>query len=108
MMQEVRESRQISILSAPSNLGLKPLSGGQPGVRELPTVLLNRNLLLLLQAEYAGAVVPPEYNFIPDPFTGLRNESEISNYIIELADRIGDLMACPSFHSSGAAIAAFS
>jgi len=41
--------------------------------------------------------VSPQYNSIPDPFTGLRNESEISNYTIELADRIGDLMDMSQF-----------
>lgn len=57
MSQEFGEARSISVLSAPSNLGLKPPAAGcEPGVRDLPEALLRRNLVTRLHAANAGSL----------------------------------------------------
>ena len=93
MRQKLGRPRRISILSAPSNLGLKPPSPGvEPGVRELPAALLRQGLLTRLHAVDAGVVTPPAYDSALDPQTGIRNADAIRRYTIELADRIGELL----------------
>ncbi|MFT4111149.1 arginase family protein [Silvibacterium sp.] len=90
--------RRISVLSAPSNLGLKPPAPGvEPGVRELPQALLQRDLLSRLSASYIGEVSPPSYDQRPDPFTGVRNELAIRSYALEFAERMGSLLDSASF-----------
>lgn len=87
------ELRRISVLSAPSNLGLKPPAPGrEPGVRELPAALLRQGLLAQLHAADAGVVAPPPYDPNLDPQTGLRNAASIRRYSLELAERVGDLL----------------
>ena len=85
--------QRISILSAPSNLGLKPPSPGvEPGVRLLPAALLRQGLLARLDAVDAGVVTPPAYDSARDPQTGIRNAAALRRYSVELADRIGELL----------------
>lgn len=92
MSEELRTPR-ICVLSAPSNLGLRPpASGGEPGVRALPAALLKRGLLELLSATDAGVVPPPPYNPALDPVTRIRNASSLRSYTIELAEQIGHLL----------------
>ena len=91
--------QRISILSAPSNLGLKPPSPGvEPGVRLLPAALLRQGLLARLDAVDAGVVTPPAYDAARDPQTGIRNAAALRRYSVELADRIGELLALRWHH----------
>jgi arginase len=91
--RDFREMRRICVLSAPSNLGLKPPpSGGEPGVREMPASLLTRDLLTRLRAVDAGLVTPPRYSPEFDLRTSMRNAAAIRNYTVQLADRIGGLL----------------
>jgi arginase len=89
---------RLCVLSAPSNLGLKPPpSGGEPGVREMPASLMKRDLLTRLRAVDAGLVAPPPYSPEFDLRTGMRNAAAIRNYTVQLADRIGELLDQSSF-----------
>lgn len=92
-MTERPERPDVWILSAPSNLGLRPpASGREPGVRELPAALLRLGLLELLSAADAGAVPAPPYDPTLDPRSGIRNASSLRSYTIELAERVGTLL----------------
>jgi arginase len=92
-VSETFRKHGILVLSAPSNLGLKPTAiGGEPGVRELPAALLERELLLLLCATDGGVLTPPPYNPVLDALTDIRNAGAIRRYTIELADRVGNLL----------------
>jgi arginase len=55
--------RRITLLDAPSNLGLRPPDvGAVPGVDKLAGALRDAGLLERLDARDAGVVVPPRYH----------------------------------------------
>jgi arginase len=84
--------RHLTVLGAPSNLGLKPPSSGkEPGVQYMADVLREHGLVPRLHAEDAGTVIPPKYGSTIDPSTRIRNVSAIREYSIQLADRLGSL-----------------
>jgi len=89
-----RPSHQhLTVLGAPSNLGLKPPSPGkEPGVRYMADALREHGLVARLHAEDAGTVIPPKYAATIDPSTRIRNASAIREYSIQLADRLGSLL----------------
>jgi arginase len=89
-----RTSQQhLTVLGAPSNLGLKPPAPGkEPGVRYMAQVLREHGIIARLHAEDAGNVVPPRYRSSIDPTTKIRNASAIREYSIQLADRLASLL----------------
>jgi arginase len=89
-----RTSQQhLTVLGAPSNLGLKPPSPGkEPGVRYMAQVLREHGIVPRLHAEDAGNVTPPKYGSSIDPTTKLRNASAIRQYSIQFADRLASLL----------------
>jgi arginase len=84
--------RRLTVLDAPSNLGLKAFSTGEPGVKHMASVLRAHGLLERLCAEDGGAVIPPAYAGAMDPVIKVRNAKGIREYSGQLADRIGDLL----------------
>ena len=81
--------RPLTVLSAPSNLGLMPPANGrEPGVRRMPTVLLAHGLLDGLAVQSVATVAPPPYGFGVDPETGVRNAEAIRAYTLRLATTI--------------------
>jgi arginase len=90
--------RRLAVLDAPSNLGLKPPSPGQePGVKNMPGVLRAHSIILRLRAQDAGSVVPPAYADAIDPAIKVRNAAGLRDYSLQLADRIGELLAQEKF-----------
>jgi arginase len=82
--------RQLTVLDAPSNLGLKPPSPGkEPGVRYMAEVLRDHGLVARLHAEDGGTVKPPRYGSSIDPLTRIRNAQAIHDYSIQFANRLG-------------------
>jgi arginase len=66
--------RSISILDAPSNLGLKPPAEGQePGVKWMAQAIRSRGLVQRLGAIDAGKVEVPAYDDFLDPRLAVRN-----------------------------------
>ncbi|KAB8140154.1 arginase family protein [Chloroflexia bacterium SDU3-3] len=85
--------RQIAILDAPSNLGLRPpLPGAVPGCYKMPWALRDRGLLASLGARDAGALVPPRYRAEWQPGEGDRNAEAIASFSLALADRVGAII----------------
>jgi arginase len=85
--------RNITVLGAPSNLGLKPPSPGkEPGARYMAEVLRKHGLVSRLKAEDAGTVVAPKYETAIDPTTKIRNAAAIREYSLGLAGRVGSLL----------------
>jgi arginase len=83
----------LTVLGAPSNLGLKPPSPGkEPGVRYMAQVLREHGLISRLQAEDDGTVIPPKYESTIDPSAKIRNAAAIREYSIQLADRVDSLL----------------
>lgn len=90
--------RHLTILDAPSNLGLKPpAKGQQPGVRRLPDVLRADRLLDRLGAADGGRVEAPVYEFSVDAATGIRNAQGIATYSHALAAAIQAIVARGDF-----------
>lgn len=82
-------SRSISIVGAPSSIGIRPYDDG--GVRRLdltPAVLREQGLVFRLGARDFGDVVPPPYrDFVREPGRP-RNEEEVAAYTNALATRV--------------------
>lgn len=85
--------RNLSILDAPSNLGLRPPEeGSPPGCYKQPWALRNRGPLTRLRAQDAGCVIPGRYQATWQPGAGTRNAVAIAEYSHALANRVGDLL----------------
>jgi len=83
----------LSVLDAPSNLGLRPpRQGREPGVRRMAAALRATGLLVHLGAENAGEVSPPPYSPVLDPVVRIRNAGAIRDYSRALAGRLGALL----------------
>jgi len=82
----------ISLLSAPTNLGLRPpVATATPGCAKAPEVLRAAGLDARLDAADAGLVVCPRY--VDHALPGrLRNQDAILDYSTRLADRLGALI----------------
>ena len=82
----------LSLLSAPTNLGLRPpVATSTPGCAKAPEVLRAAGLYARLGAEDAGLVVCPRY--VDDASPGrLRNQDAILDFSSRLAARIGGLL----------------
>jgi arginase len=90
--------REIVLLDAPSNLGLRPPApGAVPGVYKLAGALRDRRLLERLEAAEGGVVVPPRYQSQWEPGDGVRNEQAIKRFSLRLADRVAALLEQGSF-----------
>ena len=85
--------RSISILDAPSNLGLKPpAEGKEPGVKWMAQAIRSRDLVQRLGAIDAGKVEAPAYHDFLDPRLAVRNPEGIVAFAEALAVRIRELL----------------
>jgi arginase len=83
--------RNITLIAAPSNLGLMPQEGGaEPGTRKAPETLQALGLAERLGAHPARLVPAPDYRPQIDPATGVRNGPAIRRYAETLADALGE------------------
>jgi arginase len=86
-------NRQIAILEAPSNLGLRPPAPGrEPGVSKLAAALRAHGILARLGAVDAGRVPAPAYDPAADPATRFRNGPALRAYAIKLAAQTGAVL----------------
>lgn len=85
--------RQITVLDAPSNLGLRPPDeGAPPGCYKMPWALRNRGLISMLDARDGGTLIPPRYYATWQPGGGTRNAEAIAVYSQRLTQRVGELV----------------
>jgi arginase len=84
--------RELTIIQAPSVLGLRP-----SGVQDLPAALLDAGLRDRLAAVDGGRVDPPEYDPRRDSDTGILNPGGIARYSLLLADAVGEVLARGGF-----------
>ncbi|UED84896.1 arginase family protein [Streptomyces profundus] len=82
--------RDIVVLDAPSNLGLRPpVEGAVPGCHKLAGALREQRLPARLGAREGGVVVPPRYDRGEwRPGDGVFHAAAIAGYTRTLADRI--------------------
>ncbi len=83
----------ISIVLAPSNLGLRPLQAGhQPGTWQAPRTLMAANLAGATGAGEVLALERPAYAFEAQPDTHLRNGQSIRAFSMPLAKVVRDVL----------------
>jgi arginase len=85
-------TRPLTVLDAPSNLGLRePSPGVEPGCRRFPDVLRGTGFLERIGAQDAGILEAPTYAY---DWNGksVFNAPEIAAYSQQLADRVGGLI----------------
>jgi arginase len=75
--------RDISIIEAPSILGLKP-----GGVEKLPEALIAQGLLHRIPVVNEEKIIPPSYNPQRDAKTNILNPDAIRDFSVKLADLV--------------------
>jgi arginase len=82
--------REVVLVDAPSNLGLRPpVPGTVPGCYKLAGALRDQRLVERLRAREGGVVVPPRYDRGDwQPGDGVFNSHAIASYTRRLADRL--------------------
>ncbi|MEV4572862.1 arginase family protein [Nonomuraea jabiensis] len=97
-MNRITPDRHLTILDAPSNLGLRPLAPDTiPGCYKAPWALRNAGLVQRLGADDAGTLVPPRYVATWEPGSGVRNGPAIAAYARRLADKVSGIRAAGGF-----------
>jgi arginase len=86
-------SKSISLVLAPSNLGLRPTEGdGEPGAWRAPQTLLNAGLARALDAEEIVPLERPTYEFGAQAGTRIRNGLSIRAFSLRLSDKVRDIL----------------
>jgi arginase len=87
------KSGKISLVLAPSNLGLRPTeSGGQPGTWRAPQVLMDAGLARALDAEEIVPLDRPTYEFEAQSGTRIRNGLSIRAFSLQLSENVRDVL----------------
>lgn len=91
-------TRSVAIVGAPSNIGIRPYDNGEPRrLDRAPEVLRDQGLVARLGAVDLGDVVPPAYRDFARPPGRARNEREVAEYCVSLADRVASAAASGRF-----------
>jgi arginase len=86
-------TREIAVVGAPSNIGIRPYEDGEPRhLNRAPEVLRRRDLIARLGAIDFGDVMPPPYRDYAKPVERARNEAQVAAYSRLLAARVGAAM----------------
>ncbi|MEX0734334.1 MAG: arginase family protein [Steroidobacteraceae bacterium] len=78
----------VSVVLAPSNLGLRPENDRQPGTWQAPRVLMEAGLADALAAEEIIRLERPTYSFAAQDGTRIRNGNTIRAFSLELAGKV--------------------
>ena len=82
-------NRPISLLGAPSSIGIKPYDSGEARhLDRAPSVLRHRRVVERLDAADLGDVAPPPYRDYVRSSGRVRNEPEVAAYSAALGERI--------------------
>jgi arginase len=85
--------KRISLVLAPSNLGLRPTeSGGQPGTWRAPQALIDAGLGRVLDAGEIVALDRPTYEFGAQAGTRIRNGLSIRTFSLKLSEKVRDIL----------------
>ena len=86
-------AKKLTIILAPSNLGLRPNeNGSEPGTWRAPQVLMDAGLKKALNAEEVIALDRPKYEFDAQPATRIRNGNTIRAFTLQLSEKIIDTL----------------
>jgi arginase len=92
------DARRISLIAAPTNLGLRPGPDGVvPGTWKMPDVLLGAGLARALNAVKVGVVRRIAYDEHPQPGTRIRNGNSIRRFSLALANQVLECVRAGEF-----------
>jgi arginase len=89
--------RDIAIIRAPSNLGLRPQGGREPGTWRAPQVLMAAGLEKAVSAVEVRSLARPAYDREPQAGTRIRNGRTIRAFSLQLADEVRRMLAAGRF-----------
>ncbi|MGH8129818.1 MAG: arginase family protein, partial [Steroidobacteraceae bacterium] len=82
---------------APSNLGLRPEDGKQPGTWRAPQVLMKAGLADAVAAAEIIQLERPAYTFEAQDGTRIRNGKTIRAFSLDLAGKVRDILRAERF-----------
>ena len=82
----------VSIVLAPSNLGLSPVGSSQQGTWRAPQVLLQAGLAKALDSDEVISLERPSYQFEAQPGTRIRNGVSIRAFSLQVAEKVTDIL----------------
>ena len=82
----------VSILLAPSNLGLSPMGSRQQGTWRAPQALMQAGLAKALEADEVISLDRPAYRFEAQPGTRIRNGVSIRAFSLQMAQQVADIL----------------
>ncbi len=91
------EPRPVSLVLAPSNLGLRPENGEQPGTWQAPRVLMEAGLRESLAAHEVLRLERPVYEFEAQHHTRIRNGQTIRAFSLALSQKVQDILRAGRF-----------
>ncbi len=87
------ERRRISLVLAPSNLGLRPTeNGSQPGTWRAPQALMDAGLARALGAQEILQLERPAYEFEAQAGTRIRNGLSIRAFSFQLSEKVHNIL----------------
>jgi arginase len=90
--------RALTVVGAPSNIGVRPYDDGVArDLNRAPAVLRERGLISRLRAIDLGDVAPPAYQDFTRPAGRTRNENQVIAYSHALAERVTAAIAHGQF-----------
>lgn len=91
------KKRQVRLISAPSNLGLRPQNGREPGTWQAPAVLFEAGLAGVLAAGEPVLLARPPYSHELEPGSQIRNGRRIRAFTLELAAQVEKALRAGDF-----------
>jgi len=91
------QAARVSLILAPSNLGLRPENGREPGTWQAPRVLMEAGLRNALDAYEVRRLERPLYEFAAQPNTRIRNGRSLRAYSLELSRNVQDVLGARRF-----------
>jgi arginase len=90
--------RPVTIVGAPTSIGIKPYDNGAPrGLDRAPATLRRLGLASRIGAEDAGDVLPLPYRDFIRPAERPRNEAEVVSYCRALGERVATVIGAGRF-----------
>lgn len=91
------DAQRITLVLAPSNLGLRPERGSQPGTWRAPQVLMNAGLAEALDAVEVIALDRPAYATDAQQGTRIRNGQTLREFSIKLSETVSTALRADRF-----------
>jgi arginase len=88
---------EVRLVLAPSNLGLRPENGREPGTWQAPRVLMAAGLRDAVEAAEVMCLARPLYDFEAQAGTRLRNGQTLRTFSLELAEKVRAALAARRF-----------